>query len=158
MPWINPPTSGPWHAALFEKTEAGGLSVLSRMVWRLRCEDFRAMSDRSGRSLIANGDRDPDDLRSPPCRCNSHCPARIPAVRCGAMTACLPWRFRWEDRFFETPCSGHSSAQESIYTCRIWSSRKRRSSFKCKQCVPKVQKLHFELHFGRTRGTSSDCR
>lgn len=107
---------------------------------------------------MLKGSKAPLALDPLPCRCNSHCLARIPAVRCGVMTACLPWRFRWEDRFFETPCSGHSSAQESIYTCRLWSSRKRRSSFKCKQCVPKVQKLHFELHFGRTRGTSSDCR
>ena len=48
----------------------------------------------------AEGVESPLGPRPLPCRCNSHCPARISAVRCGAMTACLPWRFRWGDRFF----------------------------------------------------------
>lgn len=95
VPWINPPTLRSMARRSFEKTEAGGLR--SSRVWGCGHESLLPTC-RRGRS--------PFGPRPLPCRCNSHCPARIPAARCSAMTGRLPRRFRWDDHFFENALFG----------------------------------------------------
>lgn len=84
------------------------------------CAASGAMAGYSGHKPECRRGRKPLGPRPLPCRCNSHCPARIPAARCSAMTGRLPPRFRWGDRFFENALFGGTHQLKNRYMHVDW--------------------------------------
>ena len=61
----------------------------------------------------------------------------------------LPWRFRWEDRFFlRRPVRGHSSAQESYIHVDYGALEKDGAVLCVSRCVPKVQSCTLNCTLG----------